>query len=129
MGAFGKARGMAETPWSPMPDVDHLRMAATAWCMADPAERPSNGQFLAMFAVYLVKHFRAEENRLDRTMAPDRVWHRKEHRRLVQQLHDVMIDMDLGLEVTGAIHGFLEAWRLHQESASLRRTRPGSLGH
>jgi hemerythrin len=104
-------------------------MAAAAWCAADPAERPSNRQFLAMFAIYLVKHFRAEETRLDRAAAPDRAWHRMEHRRLVRQLRDVMMDLDLGLEVTAAIHGFLDAWRLHQESVSPRRAPTGSLGH
>jgi hemerythrin len=104
-------------------------MAAAAWRAGAPADRRSNRLFLALFAVYLVKHFRTEEHRLDRTKAPDRARHRMEHRRLVRQLRDVMMDLDLGVEVTQAIHGFLEAWRLHQESASLRRVPPGSLGH
>lgn len=129
MRGLRKAEGAVEAPWCPVPDVDHLGRAAASWCAGAPADRPSNRLFLALFAVYLVKHFRAGEHRLYRAKAPDRAWHRKGHRRLVQQLRDVKMDQDLGVEVARAIHGFLEAWRIHQESASLRRAPAGSLGH
>ena len=130
MRGWRKAEGAAAR-WCPVPDLDHLRRAASSWCVGAPADRQSNRLFLSLFAVYLVKHFRTEENRLDRTQAPDRAWHRKEHRRLVQHLRDVMMDQDqdLGVEVTQAIHGFLEAWRIHQAFACLRRAPTGSLGH
>ena len=129
MRSWRKAEGAVDAPWCPVLDVDHLRMAAASWCVGAPADRQSNRLFLSLFAVYLVKHFRTEEDQLDRTQAPDRAWRRKEHRRLVQHLRDVMLDQDLGVELTQAIHGFLEAWRIHQASACLRRAPTGSLGH
>ena len=129
MGTLGNPKGTDHGPWSPAPDVDQLRMAAASWCAGGSGDPLSNGRFLSMFAVYLVKHFRAEEDRLDRAKAPDRVWPRQEHRRLVKQLPELLADMELGLDVTRGIHGFLDAWRLHQESVSLRADPTGLLDH
>lgn len=129
MSSLGNVSGVVQGRWVPVPDVDHLRTAAASWCAGDPEDQLSSRLFLSMFAVYLVKHFRTEDERLDRTKAPDRIWHHKEHRRLVRQLRDLMTDIALELDVTLGIHAFLETWRLHQESASLRRAPTDSRGH
>lgn len=106
-------------PWSVLPDVEQLQRVVDVWRGRDHDDPQRDRAFLSTFAVYLVKHFRAEEDRLDRAKAPDRTWHRAEHRRLVQQLHSVMCDLELGLEAAPAIHGFLDAWQLHQQAAPL----------
>ena len=129
MGKLAIPRNRTEGHWQAAPDVEQLSMAAQAWCMEDLRDRSSDRCFLATFAIYLVKHFRAEESRLERMNAPGWKWHRREHRRLVKQLRDVMNDLELGLEVTPRIHGFLEDWRIHQETASLRRDAVGLRGH
>lgn len=129
MGKLAKTSMTTEGRWQAAPDVEQLSMAAQAWRTEDRRDQSSDRRFLAIFAIYLVKHFRAEEDRLERMNAPGWKWHRREHRRLVKQLRDLMNDLDLGLEVTPRIHGFLEAWRIHQETASLRRDAVSSRGH
>jgi hypothetical protein len=105
--------------WLVLPDVDQLQRAAQAWRGLECADPQRDRAFLSTFAVYLVKHFRAEEDRLDRAKTPDRAWHRAEHRRLVQHLHGVMGDVERGLEAAPAIHGLLEAWQAHQQRSAL----------
>ncbi|NWJ40989.1 MAG: hemerythrin family protein [Geothrix sp.] len=129
MGKLAKASGAMAGGWQVAPDVEQLSAAAAAWRAEGLGDRSSNRQFLATFAIYLVKHFRTEEDRLERVNAPGWAWHRREHRRLVKQLRDLMNDLDLGLEVSPRIHQFLEAWRIHQETASLRRDAGSSRGH
>jgi hypothetical protein len=121
MGRLGKLHGLVEGPWFEMPDVNQLQRAADTWFAGDSLRQGMNQQFMTTFAIYLVKHFRAEEARLERAHAPGQRWHLREHHRIVRQLRDLMIDMELGLDVTNGIHRLLEAWRIHQESAALRR--------
>ncbi len=129
MGKLAKTSTTTEGCWQAAPDVEQLSRAAQAWRREELRDQSSDRRFLATFAIYLVKHFRAEESRLERMNAPGWKWHRREHRRLVKQLRAVMNDLDLGLEVSPRIHGFLEAWRIHQETASLRRDAASSRGH
>lgn len=130
MGRLEKVHGVAEGPWFEMPDVNQLQIAADAWFASDARDQGMNQRFLTTFAIYLVKHFRAEEARLEQAHAPGQRWHLKEHHRLVRQLRDVMLDVELGLDVTGGIHRLLETWRIHQEIAALRRdARRPSIGN
>jgi len=129
MGKLAKAGSAAGARWHEAPDVEQLRLAAAAWTGDELRDRASDRLFLATFAIYLVKHFRAEEDRLERTNVPGWKWHRREHRRLVKQLRDLMDDLLLGLEVTPRIHQFLEAWRIHQDNVSLRKDAAGTRGH
>jgi hemerythrin len=111
------------------PDVEQLKVAGETWLRGASKDRLSNRLFLDLFAVYLVKHFRAEETRLQRMADPGLPWHRQEHRRLVRQTWGLMSDDLLGLDVTDGIHRILEAWALHQVSASLRPELPKAVGH
>jgi hemerythrin len=121
-------QGMEGQPF-PARDVDQLNRLAEAWRDRAPMERFSNRQFLTTFAIYLVKHFRAEEFRLQRMAAPGLTWHKQEHRQLVRQIWALMNDEALGLDMTDGIQTFLEAWRLHQEVSSRRRDAVPPLSH
>ena len=129
MGKLGKTQGVVAGNWYATSDVNQLKMAANTWVASEPKDRESNRQFMTTFAVYLVKHFRAEEGRLERTHAPGQPWHLREHRRLVRKLRDLLGDMELGLDVTDGIRRLLEAWHVHQESAALRRETRSPMGH
>ena len=121
MGRLEKVHGMVEGPWFELPDINQLQIAADTWFAGDPMNHGMNQQFLTTFAIYLVKHFRAEEARLEQAHAPGQRWHLKEHHRLVRHLRDLMLDVELGLDVTKGIRRLLEAWRVHQESVALRQ--------
>jgi hemerythrin len=111
------------------PDVAQLNQVAEAWRDRGAKDQHSNHQFLDLFAIYLVTHFRAEEMRLEQQKAPGLVWHRNEHRRLVRRIWDLMGDVRFGLDVTEGIHQFLEAWFLHQQSVGVRMAGPSGLAH
>jgi hypothetical protein len=115
--------------WPVAPDVDQLKAAAEVWQRNPTKDGPSNHRFLDLFAVYLVKHVRAEELRLQRSADPGLSWQRREHRRLVGRIRDLMGDGALGLDVTEGIQGFLEAWGLHLVATSLRGPVAPDLGH
>jgi hemerythrin len=129
MGKLGRTDRMEAGSWLVAPDLTQLNLAASAWRDRGARDQRSNRQFLDLFAVYLVKHFRAEEVRLECQNDPGLVWHRREHRRLVRRIWDLMSDERLGLDVTEGIHQFLEAWLLHQLSVGARMDRPPRLTH
>ncbi len=129
MGKLGRPEVTAEVPWAVVPDVEQLNQAAEAWLGLVLRDPLANRRFLDRFATYLVKHFRAEETRLERLRDPGLSWHRGEHRRLVRRIWELMSDEALGLDMTEAIHAFLEAWRAHQEAAAYRPGAPGSTSH
>jgi len=117
-----------EGRWPVAPDVDHLKAAAEVWQRGATKDGSSNRRFLDLFAVYLVKHVRAEELRLQRRADPALSWQRQEHRRLVGRIRNLMDDGALGLDVTEGIQGFLEAWGLHLLT-SLRGSVAPDQGH
>jgi hypothetical protein len=129
MAEVGRCRGgsLLEEQQPALSEAEELRMVAEAW--QEGSGGLPNRLFLSMFAIYLVKHFRAEEDQLDRTNAPDRNSHRHEHHRLVQQLRNLMSDTEFGLEVTRGIQTFLEDWRHHQEGVRFHLARGTHLGH
>jgi len=116
VGELSKEKTGAKT-WTVMADTDHLQWAADAWCNLMLSDRISDRLFLSVFAVYLVKHFRAREERLVLSRAVDIKRHQLEHARLVQQLRSLMENLDLGMNVKPGIHRFLEDWRAHQMGA------------
>ena len=129
MGKLDTTRGASDGQWFEAPDVVLLKTAAEGWREGAAKDRLSNRRFLDLFAVYLVKHFKAEEARLKAKDAPGQAWHRQEHLRIVRRIWDLMSDVSLGLEVTDGIHRLLEAWFLHQEAAAQRRDEQGFSGH
>ena len=66
MGKLGRPEVTTEVPWAVVPDVEQLNQAAEAWLSLVPRDPRVNRRFLDRFATYLVKHFRAEETRLER---------------------------------------------------------------
>ncbi len=129
MGNLGRPEISAERSWIAVSDVEQLNQAAEAWLGLVPSDPLTNRRFLDRFAIYLVKHFRSEETRLERLQDPGLPWHRGEHRRLVRRIWELMSDEALGLDMTESIQGFLEAWRIHQEAAAYRPGAPGLSSH
>ena len=129
MGKLGRPDVTTEVPWAVVPDVEQLNQAAEAWLSLVPRDPRVNRRFLDRFATYLVKHFRAEETRLERLRDPGLCWHRGEHRRLVRRIWELMSDEALGLDMTEGICAFLEAWRIHQEAAAYRPGASGPSSH
>ena len=129
MGKLGRPEVTAEVPWAAVPDVEQLSQAAEVWLGQMPRDPLANRRFLDRFAIYLVKHFRAEETRLERLRDPGLSWHRGEHCRLVRRIWELMSDEALGLDRTEGITAFLEAWRVHQEAAAYRPGAPGASRH
>ncbi len=129
MGNLKRPEAPGERPWTPVSDVEQLSQTAEAWRGLLPRDPLANRRFLDRFAIYLVKHFRAEETRLERLRDSGLSWHRGEHRRLVRRIWELMSDEALGLDMTEPIQGFLEAWRAHQEAAAYRPGAPESSSH
>jgi hemerythrin len=129
MSRVRKARVEVEERWFEAPYLTQLKMAAVAWRDGASKDLFSNHRLLDLFAVVMVKHFKAEEIRLERMHDTGLAWHRREHFQLVRQLWELMSDEHLGLDVTEGIHRFLEAWLLHEEPGYLRREDPSSTTH
>ena len=102
-------------------------MEAEAWLeQAGPyVDERCNRRFLSTFAIYLVKQFRSEEERLRLARHQDLKCRINDNHRLAQHLRELMLDLDLGIDVTRGIRTFLGAWMRHRQYSppSLRAHR------
>ncbi len=102
--------------WGDRSESRPLHAAAASWEACPVRQRNAfrNRQFLATFAFDLVQWFRAEEATLKEAGSPQLGSRRRENHRLALRLRELMAEAELGLDITGGIRAFLQAWRDHQ---------------
>jgi len=69
-----------------------------------------NRRFLAVIAVHLVNQLRVEEARLRQSNPEGLTLQLTMNHALAQSLRELMLDADLGLDVTAGLRAFLGAW-------------------
>ena len=109
--------------WMHLSDDHAMNLEAASWLARGgrPVDPTRNGQFLALFALYLVRQFRTEEALLRQGKAQDLKRRCLENHRLALQLRDLMADLEQSLDGTAEIRTFLQAWRQQRQRASARR--------
>lgn len=106
---------------------DRLITELEAWEVAamKPLGAFRNQQFLAMFAFFLVRECRAEEDRLLQKKSSALEKRRAVNFDLVRRVAELIVETNHGKDVTEGIRAFLTAWRCHQPTA----LQPNNSGH
>lgn len=130
MGQLGDAKQTKAKQWSVLADTDHLQWLAETWSRRMTMNPQSNRLFLSVFAVYLERHFRVQEERIAQTQAANQTWHQMEHARLVSRMRQLMGELESGLDVGPGIQRFLDEWRAYLLMAPREdwRSEPRKLG-
>ena len=131
MGSLVTPKAQSVEGWLPPSDDQTLALEAAAWLaqVGRATEVQRDRRFLSTFAIYMVKQFRTEEDRLRLTPNEDLAFRIAANHRLAHRLRELILDLELGLEVTMGIRTFLRIWMANRQQPSRRPLSRGVSEH
>ena len=110
------------------PAVEAMVAAWKARGVAQASEQ-ANRQFLAALVVLMVQGFRDEEAWLVKTASTRLESCRAGNRRIARLAHELLVECEWGVDLTGRIHGLITAWQDLQGRKGVRCVPEPRSGH